>query len=169
LATVALLERRQPTPVRLIQKGEPFVISAFTRAEQPSQKILEGIRTAFLLFNLVGFVLYPVEITVLGHWLDSLGSKIPYLAVIPGFIFTVLILWNRRPDWIYYGFIVSMVLMAVTGVAGFVFHVVYNFEGEISWKFLDTVKALEGSRPSMAPLAFTHIGLTGLLCAYRAR
>lgn len=145
------------------------MLSAFRRAELPSQKILEGVRTAFLLFNLVGFVVYPLELTLMGHWLDSFGSKIPYLVSIPGLIFTALVLWDRRPSWIYYGFIVVMVLVAVTGLAGHVAHLIYNFEGKIDWRFGNTIKALEGSRPALAPLAFTHIGLTGLLCAYKAR
>jgi hypothetical protein len=145
------------------------MISAFRQAELPAQKILEGVRTAFLLFNLVGFVLYPLEISILGHWLESFGSKIPYLVAVPGFIFTALILFDRRTPWVHSGFVIVMVLVALTGLLGFGFHMVYNFEGKIDWRFLSAIKALEGARPALAPLAFTHIGLTGLLCAYRAK
>jgi hypothetical protein len=145
------------------------MLSAFTHAQQPPQRILEGIRTAFLLFNLVGFVLYPLEITILGHWLPSFGSRIPYFMALLGLMFTALYLYDRRTPWIHTGFIVVMVLVAVSGVVGAYLHVLYNFEGKIDWRFLSTIKALEGARPVLAPLAFTHIGLTGLLCAYRAR
>ena len=145
------------------------MLSAFREAKQPAQKILEGIRSAFLLFNLVGFVLYPLEITILGHWLPSFSSKLPYIMAIPGFILTALMLYDCKTSWIYNSFVVVMALVAITGLLGFVFHLVYNFEGKIDWRFLSTVKALEGARPSLAPLAFTHIGLTGLLCAYKAR
>lgn len=145
------------------------MFSAFTQARQPPQRILEGIRTAFLLFNLVGFLLYPLEITILGHWLDSFGSKMPYFVAVLGLVFTALFLYDRRTPWIYTGFIVVMALVALSGVVGAYMHVLYNFEGEVDWRFLKTIEALEGARPVLAPLAFTHIGLTGLLCAYRAR
>lgn len=145
------------------------MISAFRQAQTPPQRILEGVRSAFLLFNLVGFILYPLEITILGHWLPSLSSKLPYIVAIPGFILTVLMLYDRKTTWIYNSFVVVMALVAITGLLGFAFHVIYNFEGKVDWRFLSTIKALEGARPSLAPLAFTHIGLTGLLCAYKAR
>ncbi len=145
------------------------MLSAFRQAKSPAQKILEGIRTAFLLFNLVGFVLYPLEITILGHWLPSFSSKLPYIMAIPGFILTALMLYDRKSAWIYNTFVIVMALVAITGFLGFAFHVIYNFEGKIDWRFLSAIKALEGARPALAPLAFTHIGLTGLLCAYKAR
>lgn len=144
------------------------MVSAFTRAHLPAQKILEGVRLAFLVFNLVGFIVYPLELTLLGHWLSP-GSWIPLFASVLGFVFTALILIDRKTPWIYSGFVATMVLLAATGLLGFAYHLVYNFEGKIDWRFLSTVKALEGARPALAPLAFTHIGLTGLLCAYRAR
>lgn len=145
------------------------MIQAFLEAKQINQRILEGVRTAFLLFNLVGCLLYPLEITLLGHWLPSLGSRIPYIMMLFGFVFTALLLWDRKTTWIHTGFVVVMVLLTATGVAGFFYHLVYNFEGKIDWSFAATIEALHGARPSLAPLAFTHIGLTGLLCAYKAR
>ncbi len=145
------------------------MISAFRQAQTPPQRILEGVRSAFLLFNLVGFILYPLEITILGHWLPSFSSKLPYMMAIPGFILTALMLYDRKTPWIYNTFVIIMALEALTGLLGFGYHLVYNFEGKIDWRFLSTIKALEGARPALAPLAFTHIGLTGLLCAYKAR
>lgn len=144
------------------------MIQAFRQAQNPNQKILEGVRTAFLLFNFVACPLYLVEISLLGHWLDSWQSRLPYFAMLLGFLFTGLILWNRKIPWVRTGFLVIMVILAVTGVAGTLFHLVYNFDGEIDWTFRATTEALEGDRPVLAPLAFAHIGLTGLLCLYRA-
>lgn len=144
------------------------MIQAFRQAQAPNQKILEGVRTAFLLFNLVACPLYLVEISMLGHWLETWTSKWPYLAMLLGFLFTGLILIDRRTPWIRTGFWLIMAFLAVTGVAGTLFHIVYNFDGEIDWTFRATTEALEGYRPVLAPLAFTHIGLTGLLCLYRA-
>jgi hypothetical protein len=144
------------------------MIQAFLQAKQNNQRILEGVRTVFLLFNLAGCLLYLLEITLLGHWLPSLTSKIPYLTMLLGFIFTNLILWDRKTPWIHTGFLAVMVLLAGTGVLGFFYHVVHNFEGKVDWSFAGTIAVLQGSRPTLAPLAFTHIGLTGLLCAYKA-
>lgn len=145
------------------------MVSAFLGAQLPAVKILEGVRTAFLLFNLVGFVMYPIELYFVGHWLDSAGSRIPFLVSVPGFILTLAILINRKNPVIYWLFVAAMVAAAATGVAGFLFHILYNFEGEVDWSFVATTAALEGARPVLAALAYTHIGLTGLLCAYKAR
>ncbi|HEX2864156.1 MAG TPA: hypothetical protein VHN99_06285 [Deinococcales bacterium] len=145
------------------------MISAFRYAQYPSQKILEGIRIGFLLFNCVGFLVYPIELTILQHWSTSFGSKIPYLVSAPGLILTVAILINRKNPVIYWAFMIMMILMAATGFAGFAFHLIYNFNGKVDLGFAATTQALEGAAPTMAALAFTHIGLTGLICAYRAR
>lgn len=144
------------------------MIQAYRQAQTPNQRILEGVRTAFLVFNFVACPMYLVEISLLGHWLDSLGSKIPYFMMVLGFIFTGLILWNRRVAWVRNGFLLVMILLAITGIAGLLFHVVYNFDGKVDWSFESVTKALQGDRPVLAPLAFAHIGLTGLLCMYKA-
>lgn len=144
------------------------MIQAFRQAQTGNQKILEGVRSAFLLFNLVACPLYLVEISLLGHWLDSWESRWPYLAMLLGFIATALILVNRKPGGIRTFFLVVMAFLAVTGVAGSIFHLLYNFGGEVSWAAKDTMDALEGERPVLAPLAFAHIGLVGLLCLYKA-
>lgn len=143
------------------------MIQAYRQAQTTNQKILEGVRTAFLLFNLVACPMYLVEISLLGHWLESWSSRWPYLAMLLGFIATAMILTNRKAG-VRTFFIVVMAFLAITGVAGFLFHLIYNFEGEISWAAKDTLDALEGSRPVLAPLAFAHIGLVGLLCMYKA-
>jgi hypothetical protein len=145
------------------------MINAFLQAKDFNQKLLEGVRTAFLLFNLVGCLMYLLEITLLGHWLPSFTSKIPYLTMLLGFIATALILWDRQTPWIHTAFLIVMILLAATGVLGFFYHVIHNFEGKVDWSFAGTIVVLQGARPTLAPLAFTHIGLTGLLCAYKAR
>lgn len=143
------------------------MIQAYRQAHTPNQKILEGVRTAFLLFNLVACPMYLVEISLLGHWLESWTSKWPYFAMLLGFIATGMILMNRRGG-VRTFFIAVMAFLAITGVAGFLYHLLYNFGGEVSWAARDTLDALEGERPVLAPLAFAHIGLVGLLCMYKA-
>jgi hypothetical protein len=57
----------------------------------------------------------------------------------------------------------------LTGVLGAYFHLIWNMEGDINWKFEAAMEAMAGSRPVLAALAFTHMGVTGLLSIYRAR
>lgn len=145
------------------------MIQAFRQAPTDLQKRLEGVRTAFLLFNFIAAPLYMLEISLLGHWLDSPSSRWPYLALLLTFILTGLMLLGRRTGWVRTAFLAVMVVMTVTGLAGTFYHLFFNFEGEVDWAFQATTEALEGTRPVLAPLAFTHIGLTGLLCLYRAK
>ena len=145
------------------------MISAFRFAACPSQKILEGVRLGFLRFNCVGFLIYPIELTILGHWSQTFGSTIPYLASVPDFIVTVLFLNNRKNPIVYRSFVVVMIVIALTSFLGLGFHLVHNFDSQVGLGFISTAKALEGAAPTMAALAFTHIGLTGLICCYRAR
>ena len=134
------------------------MIQAFRQAPTDLQKRLEGVRTAFLLFNFIAAPLYMLEISLLGHWLDSPSSRWPYLALLLTFILTGLVLLGRRTGWVRTAFLAFPL-----------YHLLFNFEGEVDWAFQATAEALEGTRPVLAPLAFTHIGLTGLLCLYRAK
>ena len=62
-------------------------------------------------------------------------------------------------------FVVFSVLNMVTGLAGATFHLVFNFEGDVSWTAQGLKDAFEGTRPVLAAAAFAHIGFTGLLCS----
>lgn len=144
------------------------MIRAYQNAATPTARALEFIRVLMLLLVLVGWVMYPLELIVLEHWAESWQSKLPFLLAIPGFISTVLILFDRKTPWIRLFFIVTMWASVLTGVLGAYFHVVWNFDNEVSWQFDKTMEAVAGSRPVLAAMAFTHMGLTGLLSIYRA-
>jgi hypothetical protein len=138
----------------------------FTLAsDAEARRTLETIRTVFLCLILVGYVFYPMDLWILGHWLESWQSRIPFLVAIPSAIFTALMLVWRRSNWVRYPFIALMALNAVTGVTGATFHLVWNFEGDVRWTIQGVRDAFEGARPILAALAFTHIGVTGLLCS----
>ncbi|MCX7782989.1 MAG: hypothetical protein N2318_05025, partial [Meiothermus sp.] len=112
--------------------------------------------------------MYPLELIILGHWAESWQSKMPFLLAIPGLIATALILFDRKTPWIRLFFIVTMWVSVLTGALGAYFHVLWNFEDEVNWEFDKAMQAVAGARPVLAALAFTHMGVTGLLAIYRA-
>ncbi len=145
------------------------MIPAFQSARSQTQWALEFIRLVMLLLCLVGWVMYPVELLLLDHWTESWQSKIPFFVAIPGFIFTLWVLFDRKTPWVRWAFILTMWASVFTGMLGAYFHLLWNFEGEVAWEFEAAMEAVAGSRPVLAALAFTHIGVTGLLAIYRAR
>lgn len=134
-------------------------------ADSQTRQTLEVLRTVFLCLILVGLVFYTTDLWILGHWLESWQSHVPFLMAMPSFVFTVLMLFWRRENWVRYPFMVLMLLDFLTGLTGAIFHIVWNFEGEISLSLKGITDAFEGARPVLAALAFTHIGVTGLLCS----
>ena len=130
-----------------------------------TRRTLEILRTVFLCLILVGYMFYPVDLWILGHWLESWQSHVPFFMAVPSVFFTILMLFWRRKNWVRYPFMVLMVLNFLTGLTGAIFHIVWNFEGHIDWSLKGIRDAFEGARPVLAALAFTHIGVTGLLCS----
>jgi hypothetical protein len=151
------------TQVELTRSSEQ---ARFTSApDNETRQTLEVLRTVFLCLILVGLVFYTTDLWILGHWLESWQSHVPFLMAVPSFIFTVLMLFWRRENWVRYPFMALMLLDFLTGLTGAIFHIVWNFEGEINLSLKGIRDALEGARPVLAALAFTHIGVTGLLCS----
>jgi H+/gluconate symporter-like permease len=122
-----------------------------------------------LLLVLVGWVMYPLELLILNHWLESWQSKVPFLLAIPGFVFTVWILFDRETPWVRMAFIITMWVSLIVGLLGAFYHVVWNFDGEVEWYFDTTMEAIAGDRPTLAAMAFTHMGVTGLLSIFRTK
>ncbi len=145
------------------------MIQAYRAATNPTVRTLEAIRLLMLLLVLAGWVMYPVELLILEHWAKSWQSKIPFLLSVPGFIFTLWMLFDRKTPWLRLAFIVTMWASVAVGALGAFFHIVWNFEDGINWSFAATMESVAGSRPVLAALAFTHMGVTGLLSIYRAR
>lgn len=145
------------------------IIAALRQAQTPTQKALEWMRLLMLALVLVGWVMYPVELFLLEHWTPAWQSKIPFLVSIPGFILTLWVFFDRQTSWVRLLFMVTMWISILTGLSGAFFHLLWNFDGEVDWDFAATMEAVAGSRPTLAALAFVHMGVTGLLCMYRAR
>ncbi len=133
--------------------------------DHEARQTLELLRTVFLSLILVGLLFYTLDLWILGHWLESWQSHVPFLMAVPSFIFTVLMLFWRRENWVRYPFMALMLLNFLTGLTGATFHLVWNFEGQINFSLKGITGAFEGARPILAALAFTHIGVTGLLCS----
>lgn len=140
--------------------------NATLRPDAESADIYQRLRIAFLILMLAGYVFYPFDLYILGHWLESWKSRIPFFVAVPSAVFTFLMLFWPRVPWIRQIFIILMVLNMITGIAGVLFHFMYNFEGAIEWTFKGIKDAMQGTRPVLAAAAFTHIGFTGLLCSF---
>lgn len=145
------------------------MIPALREAKTQTQWALEFIRTVMLLLCLVGWVLYPLELLLLEHWTEAWQSRIPFFVAVPGFILTLWVLFDRQTPWVRFAFLLTMWASVLTGTLGAYFHLLWNFEGEVNWEFEAAMEAMAGSRPVLAALAFTHMGVTGLLSIYRAR
>ncbi|WP_337844814.1 hypothetical protein [Thermus sp.] len=145
------------------------MIPALREAKTQTQWALEFIRTVMLLLCLVGWVMYPLELLLLEHWTEAWQSRIPFFVAVPGFILTLWVLFDRKTPWVRWAFILTMWASLLTGALGVYFHLLWNFEGEVNWEFEAAMEAMAGSRPVLAALAFTHMGVTGLLSIYRAR
>ena len=91
------------------------MIPAFRSAQTQTQWALEFIRLVMLLLCLVGWVMYPVELLLLDHWTESWQSRIPFFVAIPGFIFTLWVLFDRKTPWVRWAFILTMWASVFTG------------------------------------------------------
>jgi hypothetical protein len=79
------------------------MIPALRTAQDPTRFALELIRTLMLLLCLVGWVMYPLELLLLDHWTEAWQSRIPFLVAVPGFVFTLWILFDRKTPWVRIG------------------------------------------------------------------
>jgi len=158
---VTTITTKNATNVTTSKDSRPYTLAADSEA----RRLINILRYIFLGLMLVGYVFYPLDLWILGHWTENWQSRIPFYIALPSVIFTVLMLVNYRLKWIRYPFIALMVLNLATGVAGALLHLVFNFEGEYNWTMEGLREAFEGFRPVLAALAFAHLGVTGLLCS----
>jgi len=147
------------------------VIPALRSAPNPTAKTLEIVRVVLLVLILGAFVMYPVELFIIGHWLDSWQSLVPFLITIPGVLFTVWIMFDRTTPWVRVAFIISMWVAIATGLLGAYYHWIWNMEDYrgIAWNWSYAMEQFHGFRPVLAAMAYTNMGVTGLACIYRAR
>jgi hypothetical protein len=94
------------------------MIPALRTAQDPTRFALELIRTVMLLLCLVGWVMYPLELLLLEHWTEAWQSRIPFLVAVPGFVFTLWVLFDRKTPWVRIAFILTMWASVLTGVSG---------------------------------------------------
>lgn len=150
-----------PAKITTTSDSKSFTLETDTEA----RRLINILRYVFLGLMCVGYVFYPMDLWILGHWTENWQARIPFYIALPSAIFTVLMLVNYRLKWIRYPFIILMVLNLATGVGGALLHLVFNFEGEYNWTIEGLREAFEGFRPVLAALAFAHLGVTGLLCS----
>ncbi|MCX7851122.1 MAG: hypothetical protein N2324_13375, partial [Thermus sp.] len=71
------------------------MIEALIKAQTEEERLLEFLRSAFLLIALVGFAFYGMEHWVLDHWTESWQSRIPFYVSLVGFPLTLLMFFHR--------------------------------------------------------------------------
>ncbi|GAA5334794.1 MULTISPECIES: hypothetical protein [Thermus] len=146
------------------------MIEALIRAKTEEERVLEFLRSTFLLIALVGFAFYGMEHWVLDHWTESWQSKIPFFVSLVGFPLTLLMFFHRG-KWVRYPFLFWMLVSVATGVAGAYFHLLWNAQdAEVNlFTLRGFLEAFEGSRPVLAALAHTHVGAVAFVVGITIR
>jgi len=147
------------------------VIPALRSATNPTARTLEIVRVVLLALILGAFIMYPVELFIIGHWLDTWESLVPFWLTVPAVLFTVWVLFDRKTSWVRWAFIVTMWAAIATGIIGAYWHWVWNMmdAGQVAWDWTFAMEEFHGFRPVLAAMAYTNMGVTGLACIYRAR
>jgi hypothetical protein len=146
------------------------MIEALIRADTEEKRLLEFIRSAFLLIAMVGFAFYGMEHWILDHWTESWQSRIPFYVSLVGFPLTLLMFFHRG-RWVRYPFLLWMLVSVATGVVGAYYHLLWNAQdAEVSlWSLSGFLEAFKGSRPVLAALAHTHVGAVAFVVGITIR
>ncbi|ADW22081.1 MULTISPECIES: hypothetical protein [Thermus] len=146
------------------------MIEALIKAQTEEERLLEFLRSIFLLIALVGFVFYGMEHWILDHWTESWQSRIPFFVSLVGFPLTLLMFFHRG-RWVRYPFLLWMLVTVATGILGAYYHLLWNAQdAEVSlWSLKGFLEAFEGSRPVLAALAHTHVGAVAFVVGITIR
>lgn len=146
------------------------MIEALIKAQTEEERLLEFLRSIFLLIALVGFVFYGMEHWILDHWTESWQSRIPFFVSLVGFPLTLLMFFHRG-KWVRYPFLLWMLVTVATGLLGAYYHLLWNAQdAEVSlWSLKGFLEAFEGSRPVLAALAHTHVGAVAFVVGITIR
>jgi hypothetical protein len=81
--------------------------------------------------------MYPLELLFAGPLDRGLAEPDPpFLVAVPGFVFTLWILFDRKTPWVRIAFILTMWASVLTGVLGAYFPPgLEHGRGDINWKF----------------------------------
>lgn len=148
------------------------MIPALRSAPTPTARRIEWLRVVMMFLLLMSWAMYPVELLIVGHWLDSWQSLVPFILTVPGLIFTAWVFFfDRSTNWVRQAFIWTMWAAIIVGLVGGYFHWVWNMEdaGGVEWTWGYAMEEFHGYRPVLAAMAYTYMGITGLASIYRAR
>lgn len=147
------------------------MIPAFRATTTNTARALELVRMALMFLVAGGMLGYALELWVIGHWLPTIQSQIPFYVTVPGVLFITWTFFDRTTPWVRVVYIATMWVLIATGFAGAYFHWVWNMQdgGGINWSFGPAMEEFHGFRPVLAALAYLNMGVTGLACIFRAR
>lgn len=146
------------------------MVEALIKAKTEEERLLEFLRSVFLLIAMVGFVFYGMEHWILDHWMESWQSRIPFFVSLVGFPLTLLMFFYRG-KWVRYPFLFWMLVSVITGILGTYYHLLWNAQdAEVNlWSISGFIEAFKGSRPVLAALAHTHVGAVAFVVGITIR
>lgn len=146
------------------------MVEALIKAKTEEERLLEFLRSVFLLIAMVGFVFYGIEHWILDHWTESWQSRIPFFVSLVGFPLTLLMFFYRG-KWVRYPFLFWMLVSVITGILGTYYHLLWNAQdAEVNlWSISGFIEAFKGSRPVLAALAHTHVGAVAFVVGITIR
>lgn len=146
------------------------MVEALIKAKTEEERLLEFLRSIFLLIAMVGFVFYGIEHWILDHWMESWQSRIPFFVSLVGFPLTLLMFFYRG-KWVRYPFLLWMLVSVITGIFGTYYHLLWNAQdAEVNlWSISGFIEAFKGSRPVLAALAHTHVGAVAFVVGITIR
>ena len=148
------------------------MIPALRSAPSPTARRIEWLRVVMMFLLLMSWAMYPIDLLIVGHWLDSFESLIPFILTIPGLFFTVWVFFiDRSTTWVRTGFIATMWAAIFVGFLGGYYHWVWNMNDVdgVRWYWSYAMSEFHGYRPVLAAMAYSYMGITGLASIYRAR
>lgn len=148
------------------------MIPALRSAPTPTARRIEWLRVVMMFLLLMSWAMYPVELLIVGHWLESWQSLVPFVLTVPGLIFTAWVFFfDRSTSWVRQAFIWTMWAAIIVGLVGGYFHWVWNMEdaGGVEWTWGYAMEEFHGYRPVLAAMAYTYMGITGLASIFKAR
>ena len=75
------------------------MIPALRSAQTPTTRRIEWLRVVMMFLLPMSFAMDPVELFIVGQWLDTWQSLIPFILTVPGLLFTVCRRPSGRPRW----------------------------------------------------------------------
>ncbi len=147
------------------------MLELWMKAQTEDEQTLGFLQNFFLLVAAVGFAFYGIEHWVIGHYLESFQSRIPFYISLVGCPLAVAMFFTTH-KYVRIPFNIWMALTVLTGLLGALFHLLYNAgdAGVSVFTISGFIEAFSDPfRPVLAGLAHTHVGAVALIVGLSVR